>query len=354
MTQHAQPDPSHGHPNPAETTSSPPTPTRHRTGFTLIELLVVIAIIAILTAMALPGIQQAREAARRAQCRNNLMQIGLAIQNYEMAHRVLPPGSVNDTGPIESRPKGYHMSWIVQLLPYLDEGNVHRHIDFSQSIYAKRNAEARARSMEVFHCPSSLLPMTVTAPANPGETTADGKTGKGAAGTTIGTNSFAGVHHDGQSKPYDENTKPNAATEFKDIPIDVDQNGVLFLNSSITYREIPDGSSHTLFVGEVHRATLGTLGWASGTNSTLRNGGTLINKGPAMANNSAGGVAATSPSPTAPTDTRAVGGFSSHHLGGANFLFGDTSVRYLSESINPTVYRRLCNRKDGELLGDDF
>ena len=344
MTQHAQPDPSHGHPNRAETMSFAPTPTRHRTGFTLIELLVVIAIIAILTAMALPGIQQAREAARRAQCRNNLMQIGLAIQNYEMAHRVLPPGSVNDTGPIESRPKGYHMSWIVQLLPYLDEGNVHRHIDFSQSIYAKRNAEARARSMEVFHCPSSLLPMTVTAPANPGETTAGGKTGKGEAGTTIGTNSFAGVHHDGQSKPYDENTKPNAATEFKDIPIDVDQNGVLFLNSSVTYKQIPDGSSHTVFVGET-RDTTGGLGWASGTNSTLRNGGTPINQ--------ASSKRPTGASPS-PMDPASVGGFGSFHPGSTQFLFGDSAVRHVNDSIDRTVYRRLCNRRDGELLGSEY
>ena len=76
--------------------------TRH-SGFTLIELLVVIAIIAVLIALLLPAVQQAREAARRTQCKNNMMQIGLALNNYMMAHEVLPPGTQNDTGPIQSK-----------------------------------------------------------------------------------------------------------------------------------------------------------------------------------------------------------------------------------------------------------
>ena len=86
-------------------------------GFTLIELLVVIAIIAVLIALLLPAVQAAREAARRAQCCNNLMQLGIAIQNYESSHKMLPPGVVNLTGPILDQPKGYHFGWLVQVLP---------------------------------------------------------------------------------------------------------------------------------------------------------------------------------------------------------------------------------------------
>src|SRR5512136_477151 len=92
--------------------------------FTLVELLVVIAIIGILIALLLPAVQAAREAARRSSCLNNLTQLGLAVQNYEMARRTYPPGTINETGPIVNQPTGYHMSWLVQILPYMEEGNV--------------------------------------------------------------------------------------------------------------------------------------------------------------------------------------------------------------------------------------
>src|SRR5579883_167327 len=104
-------------------------------GFTLIELLVVIAIIAVLIALLLPAVQAAREAARRIQCVNNLMQIGLALQNYQSAHEVLPPGTVNETGPIQSIPSGYHMSWMRQVLPYVEQKGVDAHIHDKFSIY---------------------------------------------------------------------------------------------------------------------------------------------------------------------------------------------------------------------------
>src|ERR1700693_4880192 len=107
---------------------------RLRPAFTLIELLVVIAIIAILVALLLPAVQQAREAARRTQCKNNLVQIGLALLNYEMAHECLPSGSVDPNRPIRNEAKGYHMSWMVQLLPYLDQSNTFQHFDFSVGV----------------------------------------------------------------------------------------------------------------------------------------------------------------------------------------------------------------------------
>ena len=88
-------------------------------GFTLVELLVVITIIGILIALLLPAVQAAREAARRASCLNNLTQIGVALENYQSAHGVLPPGTVDKQGPIHNVPQGYHMGWLVQLLPYL-------------------------------------------------------------------------------------------------------------------------------------------------------------------------------------------------------------------------------------------
>src|SRR5262249_45290010 len=94
---------------------------RRRAGFTLIELLTVIAIIAVLIALLLPSVQASRDAARRAQCRSNLLQLGVALGNYMSTHHVLPPGVVEPKGPIINVPKGYHMGWAVQLLPFLQQ-----------------------------------------------------------------------------------------------------------------------------------------------------------------------------------------------------------------------------------------
>src|SRR5688500_665633 len=88
-------------------------------GFTLVELLVVIAIIGVLVALLLPAIQFAREAARRMQCANNLGQLILAVNHYEMAHGFYPPGTIDAKGPILNARAGYHHNWLVQSLPYL-------------------------------------------------------------------------------------------------------------------------------------------------------------------------------------------------------------------------------------------
>ena len=153
---------------------------------------------------------------------------------------------------------------------------------------------------------------------------------------TNGSN-YAGCHHDVEA------------------PIDLDNNGVLFLNSSIRYEGIPDGSSNTLFVGE-KLSDAGDLGWASGTRATLRNTGTALN-GAGMP---AFGGAAAAPiepepvedDPDADPAALAVGGFSSTHEGGAHFALGDGSVRFISENIAPQVYQNLGHRADGQMIGE--
>ncbi len=102
---------------------------RRRGGFTMIELATVVAIIAVLIALLLPAVQSAREQARRTQCINNLIQIGVALWNYESTHEVLPPGVVNPTGPVDDRATGYHFGWITQILPYLEQRNLDHHLN---------------------------------------------------------------------------------------------------------------------------------------------------------------------------------------------------------------------------------
>ena len=279
-------------------------------------------------------------------------------------HGVLPPGTSNTTGPIVSKEPvstapmfgvggamtevgdlaqssqqvipsqqnaaDYHMSWIVQILPYLEQRNVYQHIDFTNSVYAPENLPARARILSVLRCPSDPGP-------------ALGSTGAGA-------NNYCGVHNDFET------------------PIDVNQNGVLFLNSSIKYDQITDGCSSTIFVAEVmsHRGT--DLGWMSGTRSTLRNmvirtttpettttSDYKTHSFPTFGPNAGmyGGYVATREEPSAPTDgSEFVGGFSSSHVNGFQAVFGDGSVRFLSQSIDSRILRNLAHRADGEMLGE--
>lgn len=287
---------------------------RRRAGFTLIELLTVVAIIAVLIALLLPAVQSAREGARRASCMNNLLQLGIALGNYTSTHHVLPPGVVEPKGPILNVSRGYHMGWVVQILPYIEQQNRYRNIDFRHGAYADENITALGYHIGIFYCPSS-----------PGGAT------------------YAGCHHDVEA------------------PIDADNHGVLYLNSHIRYDDIADGPAYTILLGE---ATSGMgMGWASGTRETLRNTGSPIN----------------APDPTVPSGRSRfgilppkerreefevlvddgvvpiayVGGFSSRHGFGANFIFCDGSAHFIKQSIDAQVFRRLGHRADGELVGDD-
>ena len=324
--------------------SSHPGPTnRHsfRAGFTLIELLVVIAIIAVLIALLLPAVQQAREAARRTQCKNNLMQLGIALNNYLMAHNVLPPGTQNATGPIVSKEDGgYHMGWLTQILPYIEQQNAYAKIDFDLSVYDPANKPVRDSRQRTFICPSEPR----VPPAN-----------------TIQTTNYCGIHNDFET------------------PIDVNQNGVLFLNSSIRYEDVRDGSSNTIYVAEIRLDATSTLGWMAGTRSSLRNVVIAVPK----TNNNNGGqagaeeftfsshklgafsdtadlqrqmaeIANQAPNADAKTVAEVVGGPSSYHTGGFQALLGDGAAKFISFNISPTLLRNLAHRADGEILSDDF
>ncbi|WP_298864758.1 DUF1559 domain-containing protein [uncultured Gimesia sp.] len=297
-------------------------------GFTLIELLVVIAIIAILIALLLPAVQQAREAARRTQCKNNLMQISLAIQNYEMAFEVLPAGVYNQTGPIKNEPVGYHMGWLAGMMPYLDQQPLFRAIDFKQSVYAPDNQQVRKAPVSVMRCPSDPHQSLTRSVAEDN--------------IEIYQTNYAACYNGG------------------DAPINVDNTGVMYLNSSVSYEQITDGSSNTIFIGE-HLFKETDLGWMSGTKASLRNTGSFNADFP----KSAGAYNRKPPQPLPdeeaddknqnPVDPLLkVGGFGSYHVGGAQFGLGDGSVRFLSENIDAALFEQLGNRADGKLIMQEF
>ncbi len=276
---------------------------KQRNAFTLVELLVVIAIIGILVALLLPAVQAAREAARRMSCTNNLSQLAIAVQGYESAFRVYPPGTIAESGPIVNVAQGYHHNWLAKLLPYMEEQNVYQHIDFSVSVYDEKNKPVRDLTIALHYCPSEPR------------------------GTEIpSASSYAGLHHD------------------QNEPIDTTNNGVFFLNTSVDYEQISDGSSHTIFIAEKLGEPQKDLGWMSGTRWTLRNTGTPINAGRSWNRN-----AASAETPDT-SDPLAVGGFGSYHPGGGEFAFGDGSVRFLSETIDVPTYQQLGHRADGKLL----
>jgi prepilin-type N-terminal cleavage/methylation domain-containing protein/prepilin-type processing-associated H-X9-DG protein len=336
-----------------------------RAAFTLLELLVVVAIIGILISLLLAGLMGVREGARRAGCANNLMQIGVALRNYQSAQAALPPGTIEPKGPVYSVPQGNHLGWMVQILPYLEQRSAYDRIDFSVGVYDKKNAAVRAMSFDLFVCPSYCSPIAFVG----GDRSAS-------------LSCYAGCHNDVEA------------------PIDENNNGVLFLDSRIRDEDITDGLRHTILIGE----KLGSqwdLGWMSGTRATLRNTGTDIDRTPWDSRNPydggtadkpdwaevivptpAGPVGMPSPSipgmapaapgmnpenenpqtpganaasakpiviPIGPNDLK-VGGFGSSHPGVANFLLGDGSVLSIGKNIDSAIFQRLGSRNDGKIL----
>jgi prepilin-type N-terminal cleavage/methylation domain-containing protein len=290
-----------------------------RNAFSFIELLVVITIIGILVALLLPAVQAAREAARRSSCQRNLSQLILAVHSYKNLHGVSPPGTIEPQGPIRNVAQGFHHNWIVQILPHMEQDNAWSYIDSTVGVYDPKNAPVAKLKLDVLQCPSQ-------------------------SPTRTPQTCYGGVHHD------------------REAPIDVTNNGVFFLNSFVRYEDVTDGSSHTIFLGEMFPEN-GGLGWMSGTRATLRNAG--VGAGAAapgavvMAQNAVDAIVADlqekrGTKKRAPIDPLlVVGGFGSVHPGGAQYAFGDGRAMFLAAKASPKVARLLAHRADGMLLDED-
>jgi prepilin-type N-terminal cleavage/methylation domain-containing protein/prepilin-type processing-associated H-X9-DG protein len=309
---------------------------KRNAGFSLVEFIVVLAIIALLLTLLLPVLLRGREAARRVQCVNNLKQMALALQSYQASNNVLPSGCY-DVGSDADGGVG-RMSWFTSILPYSEQYGVFSAIDFDRGALDVGNRTVRNTQMSMLLCPNTdrwsrhwpMFPPWSPPASSPEE---------------VAVSSYAGCHHDVEA------------------PIAADNHGMFFRNSRIRAIDVTDGLSQTLLIGEVAHPS--AFGWMSGSRATLRNTGHPINGVTADAFGKAGpppslkdgGMTAEALERMVEVDESTVppgfvGGFGSRHGAGANFAFGDGSVRFLVETIDPGVLRLLGHRSDGEAIDD--
>lgn len=344
-------------------------------GFTLIELLVVIAIIAVLVAILLPAVQQAREAARRSQCKNNLKQIGLALHNYHDVHNTLPmgqtmhfgvwrdPSNVVQTGYVSAGTNAaisfrVNWSWAAYILPMLEQSAAFDALDVNgrradQALATPEGLRVLTTPIPVYRCPSDIAP----------DLTESGIRGARSINEAVGGPRIATAVSN-----YVGNNRGFAGSVTISAQQTGSANGLFHVNSKVPFRDITDGLSNTLAAGEraweylaidsngarrlvPSRAGLAIIARSKDTPSsttcdlcgysdTLGVAGSGINHNDLL--NTSGNY----------DDARGSATFSSLHPGGANFLLGDGSVRFLSENLDATTFVNLGNKGDGLVIGE--
>jgi prepilin-type N-terminal cleavage/methylation domain-containing protein/prepilin-type processing-associated H-X9-DG protein len=324
-------------------------PKSRRQAFTLIELLVVIAIIAVLIGLLLPAVQKVREAANRMSCQNNLKQIALACHTYESTNGVFPAGDFVNGLPLAPPATQRGSNWFIQLLPYLEAGNVltANNYDFNRApaagfVYSQFDTVVNgvgigfSTSLPFARCPSNNSPRWAR----------DYFGVQGAVDRVFGNFISRGYLHD---------------------------DGVFGIYRGRKLSEIPDGTSNTVVAGENFIAVVtGAIVNATGNNLTTHNNTPAAPEGyaPWWWGGGSIGVADRPVNPTrsvltlnSPINdpTFLLGGtnhnvlaqahnhpFSSRHTGGAQFAFADGHVQFLRSSIDILVYRALGTRNGGE------
>lgn len=303
-----------------------------RRAFTLIELLVVIAIIAVLIALLLPAVQQAREAARRSQCKNNLKQLGLALHNYHDTANTLPPGWIATPLTVgNTNLNAPCWGWGTMILPGLDQAPLYTNLNMVSNgtlvgfnaimtSFPSNSNKFLQTQLPAFRCPSDTGMGLVT---------------YGSYQTnTFGRSNYPAVF----------------GNNFATFPLG---NGAFFQNSKVNFSFFTDGLSNSLLVGE--RRSPATL-------NTLPIGGDTIWAGVGDELPSATlGVALALGETISPMDTQlqnfpppanSKSAYSSQHVGGCHFLMGDGSVRFISQNINTNTYAFLGSINDGNIIGE--
>ncbi len=321
---------------------------RPRPGFTLIELLVVIAIIAILIALLLPAVQQAREAARRSQCRNNLKQMGLALHNYHDAFQRFPAAYLLNPVALHSEPS---YGWGTSILPYLDQSPLYQKLDPGKrtlrQIASGPDADAALlqTALSVFVCPSDITGKTNrnrfwgsafwSPPMNP-------KIGVDASTPSngVGTSNYLVIMGPGGAGSAMLTTSSGSY-------VNPDLRGTFWANSFRRMRDVTDGLSNTLIIGERDGGKYGdgTLNFLAGAWVGLGQGTT---RGQVYQVMISGLYGINNDVLTNAWEQ----GCSSQHAGGAQFVLGDGAVIFLSENISLTTFARLSQRDDGLTIGE--
>ncbi len=317
---------------------------RHqRRGFTLIELLVVIAIIAVLIALLLPAVQAAREAARRAQCANNLKQVGLALHNYADAMGALPPGVLSRPNPTTGDNAGPGWGWASMILGHMEQTGVFNATNFSLGIESPANSTARVAQINAFICPSDANFM-------PRFTVVDTNTTNVTLGNSIcdvASSSYVGCFGTGDPSslyPFSPSDDPPGRDRGE---------GLFFRNRSVRIEEILDGTSQTIAVGEksqnLARATwTGAVTGAAVPITQLQSENGLSPEGGDAL------VVAHTGELNGPNSTPAhADQFWSLHPGGAQFAFADGSVRFIKEKRPLVIFKSLATRQGCEVVSAD-
>ena len=379
-------------------------------GFTLIELLVVIAIIAVLVALLLPAVQQAREAARRTQCKNNMKQLGLALMNYESANKVFPPAQIYDAvvdgntcgntcapcGASGSATPYGRSPWTISILPYMDQQGIYNLFNFSTGFAGRQdqqfapgtgnfaiqfgpNSSTQPQplpSPPIFRCPTNPYlmsdpyinsynacmggggPAWKTDP-NTGLPAVDGTIPQNAStdNAPFSNNPMMPCYNSspGQTLPYigvNTNFRPEWNT------------GVMHLNSSVSIAGIQDGTSNQVLVGETMFCVLIQNypgAWATWCSAIRPSGGL-----PVLFNTTAILCGMNQPlieytmtiarqrGGAANGHSMIQEGYSSWHAGGGHILFCDGSVRFFSETMDLLTQQKFGCRKDGNVTSGDF
>jgi type II secretory pathway pseudopilin PulG len=295
-----------------------------------VELLVVIAIIGILVAMLLPAIQAARESARRAQCLNNFKQVGLACHNY-LANKKRYPTGINmwEKGGCnnpENKPSYSGFSWSAYIIPYLEERTIYDRMDLTAQYADNKkppNYEMGATFIQAYLCPSSTGRRTLVGCCT-GPYPGNGKL----EGEDLAVTNAVGVADSTSWACTDSGTL--GAHEWPKN----DADGMMYHLSNINTKNVTDGTSHTLMVGEVVNGLEDTYSgffWSSWNILHTRNG---IN---AM-------------KPYNFTWLQAVGSFGSYHRGGCHLAFADGSSHFVSELVHPAVLAALTTRAGEDII----